>query len=106
MLLTSTGGTIEHEIPVAVETPEADASFFALMALLGIYVGVIPVSPRDAAGCRSCAGSAPAGMRVLIAFTVGLLAFLAVDAALEGARDRRRGARRRSAAPSSSSSGR
>jgi ZIP family zinc transporter len=26
-LLTSTGGTIDHEIPVAAETPEADAGF-------------------------------------------------------------------------------
>ena len=39
-LLTSTGGTIEHEIPVAAETPETDTSFFGLMALLGVYVGV------------------------------------------------------------------
>ena len=43
-LLTSSGGTIAHEIPVAVETPAADLSFFGLMALLGIYVGVIPVA--------------------------------------------------------------
>ena len=43
-LLTSTGGTIAHEIPVAVETPASDLSFFGLMALLGIYVGVIPVA--------------------------------------------------------------
>ena len=43
-LVTSTGGTIVHEIPVAVETPAADAGFFGLMALLGIYVGVIPVA--------------------------------------------------------------
>ena len=31
-MLTSTGGTIEHEIGAAAETPEADASFFGLMA--------------------------------------------------------------------------
>ena len=43
-LLTSTGGTIAHEIPVAVETPATGLSFFALLALLGIYVGVIPVA--------------------------------------------------------------
>ena len=43
-LVTSTGGTIAHEIPVAVETPAADLAFFGLMALLGIYVGVIPVA--------------------------------------------------------------
>ena len=39
VLLTSSGGTIAHEIPVAVETPAADLSFFGLMALLGVYVG-------------------------------------------------------------------
>ena len=44
VLMTSTGGTIAHEIPVAVETPDEDGSFFALMALLGVYVGVIPVA--------------------------------------------------------------
>ena len=44
VLVTSAGGTIAHEIPVAVETPDVDASFFGLMALLGIYVGVIPIA--------------------------------------------------------------
>ncbi|HKG03578.1 MAG TPA: ZIP family metal transporter, partial [Conexibacter sp.] len=43
-LVTSSGGTIAHEIPIAVETPATDLSFFGLMALLGIYVGVIPVT--------------------------------------------------------------
>ena len=38
------GGTIAHEIPVAVETPATDLSFFGLMALLGVYVGVIPIA--------------------------------------------------------------
>jgi ZIP family zinc transporter len=33
-----------HEVPVAVETATTDLSFFGLMALLGIYVGVIPVA--------------------------------------------------------------
>jgi zinc transporter ZupT len=82
-VLLSSGGTIEHEIPVATETPEADADFFGLMALLGIYVGVIPVS----LGMLWLPFARRVGaewLRVLIAFTVGLLAFLAVDAALEG----------------------
>ncbi len=43
-LLTSTGATVEHTVEVAVETPEADAGFYGLMALLGTYVGVIPVA--------------------------------------------------------------
>jgi zinc transporter, ZIP family len=83
LLLTSTGGTIDHAIDVAVETPDADLSFYGLMALIGIYVGVIPVAigmlwlpwvrTVDARW-----------MRFLLAFTVGLLAFLGIEALLEG----------------------
>lgn len=82
-LLTSTGGTVESAIEVAAETPELDLGFLGLMALLGIYVGVIPVSigmvwlpfvRRIGKGL----------LRVLMAFTVGLLAFLGIDAVLEG----------------------
>jgi zinc transporter, ZIP family len=82
-VLTSTGGTVEASIPVAAETPESDLAFFALMALLGIYVGVIPVSlgmlwlPFLRRLGREWIGA-------LIAFTIGLLAFLAIDAGLEG----------------------
>jgi zinc transporter, ZIP family len=82
-LLTSTGGTIAHEIPVAVATPANDLSFFGLMALLGIYVGVIPI----ALGMLwlPWIRRIPASwVRVVIALTVGLLAFLAIDATLEG----------------------
>jgi zinc transporter, ZIP family len=82
-VLTSTGGTIEASVPVAAETPEEDAGFFGLMALLGIYVGVIPVSlgmlwlPFLRSLGREWLGA-------MIAFTIGLLAFLAIDAGLEG----------------------
>ncbi len=82
-VLTSTGGTIVHEIPVAAETPEADASFFGLMALLGVYVGVIPIS-LGMLWLPFVRRVGEQWLRILIAFTVGLLAFLAVDAALEG----------------------
>jgi zinc transporter ZupT len=82
-LLTSTGGTIEHEIPVAAETPETDTDFFALMALLGIYVGVIPVS-LGMLWLPFVRRVGAEWLRILIAFTVGLLAFLLVDAGLEG----------------------
>jgi zinc transporter, ZIP family len=83
ILLTSTGGTVDHAIDVAVETPDADLGFYGLMALIGIYVGVIPVAigmlwlpwvrTVDARW-----------IRFLLAFTVGLLAFLGIDALLEG----------------------
>ena len=36
--------TIDHTIEAAAETPDADAGFFGLMALIGLYVGVIPVA--------------------------------------------------------------
>ena len=82
-LLTSTGGTIAHEIPVAVETPADDLSFFGLMALLGIYVGVIPVA-LGMLWLPWIRRIPPAWLRVLMALTVGLLGFLAIDATLEG----------------------
>jgi zinc transporter, ZIP family len=82
-LLTSTGGTIAHEIPVAVETPASDLSFFGLMALLGIYVGVIPVA-LGMLWLPWIRRVPPNWLRVLMALTVGLLGFLAIDATLEG----------------------
>src|SRR5262245_41632626 len=42
-LLTSTGGTVSAEIASATESPVADAHFYGLMGLLGLYVGVIPI---------------------------------------------------------------
>lgn len=43
VLVTSTGLTIPAEIAVATETPSADARYLTTFALLGIYVGVVPV---------------------------------------------------------------
>jgi ZIP family zinc transporter len=82
-LITSSGGTIAHEIPVAVSTPSGDLSFFGLMALLGIYVGVIPIALGMLwlPWVRRIDAS---WLRVVMAVTVGLLGFLAVDAAIEG----------------------
>ena len=82
-VLTSTGATIEHQIPVAAETPEASSSFFALMALLGVYVGVIPVA-LGMLWQRVVRRISEGWIRLLIAFTVGLLIVLGVNAGLEG----------------------
>jgi ZIP family zinc transporter len=82
-LLTSTGGTIQHSIPVATETPEADAGFFGLMALLGLYVGVIPVA-LGMLWLPFVRRIDARWIAVLIALTIGLLAFLAIDAIQEG----------------------
>jgi len=83
LLLTATGATIDHTIEAAVETPDADLGFYGLMALIGIYVGVIPVGigmlwlPWIRGVDRRWIG-------FLLAFTVGLLGFLGVEALLEG----------------------
>jgi zinc transporter, ZIP family len=81
-LLTSTGATFTHEIAAAVETPSADLGFFGLMALLGIYVGVIPVA-LGMLWLPFVRRVDATWIRVLLAATVGLLGFLAVDATLE-----------------------
>ena len=83
VLLTSTGATVNHSIEAAVETPEADIGFYGLMALIGIYVGVIPVAIGMLwlPWIRSVDAR---WMRFLLAFTVGLLGFLGIEALLEG----------------------
>jgi zinc transporter, ZIP family len=83
ILLTSTGGTIDHAVDVAVETPDADLGFYGLMALIGIYVGVIPVA-IGMLWLPWVRTVDPRWIRFLLAFTVGLLAFLGIDALLEG----------------------
>ncbi|MBA3263681.1 MAG: ZIP family metal transporter, partial [Thermoleophilaceae bacterium] len=83
LLLTSTGATIDHAIEAAVETPDADIGFYGLMALIGLYVGVIPV----AIGMLWLPWIRTVDerwIRFLLAFTVGLLGFLAIEALLEG----------------------
>jgi zinc transporter ZupT len=82
-LLTSAGTTISHQIPIAVRTPSADIGFFGLMALLGIYVGVIPIA-LGMLWLPWIRRIPPSWMRFVMALTIGLLGFLAIDATLEG----------------------
>ena len=83
LLLTATGATIDHTIEAAVETPDADLDFYGLMALIGIYVGVIPVA-IGMLWLPWIRGIDRRWIGFLLAFTVGLLGFLGVEALLEG----------------------
>jgi zinc transporter ZupT len=83
VLLTSTGGTIAHTIDSAAETPDADLGFFGLMALLGLYVGVIPIA-LGMLWLPWVRRIPPSWLRAVMALTVGLLVFLGIDATLEG----------------------
>jgi zinc transporter ZupT len=82
-IVTSTGTTFEHEIPVAVRTPRPDGRSLLAFTLIGVYVGVIPVAlgllwfPLASRLGRT-------GLDVLLALTIGLLLFLLIDAAHEG----------------------
>ncbi len=82
-LVTSSGVVLEHQIEAAVTTPRPGARFFGLMALLGTYVGVIPVllGMLLLPVLRRAGGNV---VRALLAVTIGLLAFLAVDGTAEG----------------------
>jgi zinc transporter ZupT len=82
-LLTASGLTFGYTIDVAAQTPHPTLSAFARFAVLGIFVGVIPV----ALGITwfpflRRLGDRPLGF--LLSLTVGLLAFLVVDAVVEG----------------------
>jgi len=80
-MLTSTGVVVEHEIPAAVLTP-SPSSVLGLMALLGTYVGIIPVA-LGMFVLPLLRRVSPTVVRVLLALTVGLLGYLALDGGLE-----------------------
>ena len=82
-LLTSSGIAFEHEIAVATETPRPSWQFFAWFALIGLYVGVIPI----AVGLLWYPAIGQMGRRGLdfvLALTLGLLIFLFVDTVEDG----------------------
>lgn len=82
-LVTSAGGKSLAEIEAATASPEKGAGFYGLMALLGVYVGVIPIG-LGMLWMPFVRRSSPSWIRGLLAFTIGLLVFLTIDATLEG----------------------
>src|SRR4029077_4360837 len=82
-ILTSTGTPFGHEIPVAVETPRVTAAHLAAFAMIGLYVGVLPVA-LGLCWYPVLARLGRTGLDAVIALTIGLLAFLLVDATHEG----------------------
>ncbi len=77
-LVTSTGVTFDHVIDVATETPAVDGRFLLTFALIGIYIGLIPVligltwKPFLATLSRRW-------LNFFLAFTAGVLIFLAFE---------------------------
>ncbi len=86
-LLTSTGVTITHEIELATATPESGLRFFGIFALIGLYVGMIPVA-IGLLWYPLLRRLEQRWIHFALALTAGLLIFLGVDAlheALEAA---------------------
>jgi len=82
-LVSRNGITFDHTIEVAVATPKPGGRLLGIFALIGLYVGVLPVAIGllwypllKRLGRR--------GLDFVLALTVGLLVFLFVDALHEG----------------------
>jgi ZIP family zinc transporter len=81
-ILSKTGTAFKKEIDVAVATPQSQLDQLGPQALLGIFVGIVPVvigmlffpAMRDVS--RS-------GLNFVLALTIGLLAFLLIDSTKE-----------------------
>jgi len=82
-VMTSTGTVFEHEIAVAVETPKVETRQILAFALIGIYVGVIPVA-LGLMWFPLVKRLGSTGLDVLLALTLGLLLFLLIDTTHEG----------------------
>ena len=82
-LITATGATFDHEVAVAVATPRPSGRFFAVFALIGLYVGVLPVA-LGLAWYPFVGRVGRRGLDFLLALTLGLLVFLLVDAFHDG----------------------
>jgi zinc transporter ZupT len=82
-LITSSGITFDHEIAVAAETPRPNWQYFAWFALIGLYVGVIPVA-LGLLWYPAIGRLGRRGLDFVLALTIGLLVFLFVDTVEDG----------------------
>lgn len=82
-LITSTGATFDASVDVATETPAPDINFWLLFALLGFYVGIVPVG-LGLMWFPVLRQMSRRALNFILALTVGLLVFLLVDTILEG----------------------
>jgi zinc transporter, ZIP family len=76
--ITNLGTAFEHEIAVAVATPRPSTRELLPQALVGAFVGVLPVA-LGLMFYPALRRSGQGGINFLLALTVGLLVFLFVD---------------------------
>jgi len=83
VLVTSTGLTFAAGVDVAVKTPTPDLAYWIVFAVLGFYVGVVPVG-LGLMWFPLLKRLSKRGLNFVLALTVGLLVFLLIDTVLEG----------------------
>ena len=81
-LITSNGLAFTRDVPVAATAPEPSPSAFLLFALLGVYVGVVPVF-LGLLWFPMMRRLGRGAMDFFLALTAGLLIFLGLDAVVE-----------------------
>jgi zinc transporter ZupT len=81
-LVTSTGLTFDHLVDAAIPTPGADGRYLRSLALLGVYIGVIPVF-LGMLWLPFLRVVRTAWYAFFLALTVGLLLFLGFDTIAE-----------------------
>ena len=82
VLVTNLGTTFEGDVPAATLTPTPGLREFGAYALLGIYVGVIPVA-LGMLWFPAMRRMGRRGLNAVLALTLGLLVFLLVDTGFE-----------------------
>ncbi len=81
--ITNTGALFEHSIEVAVTTPAPSTERVNLYALIGLFVGVVPIA-LGMLFYPALRTAGPAAFEFAMALTIGLLGFLFVDTLTEG----------------------
>ena len=81
-VLSKTGTTFKKEIEVAVATPQPQAGQLVPQALLGVFVGIVPVV-IGMLFYPAMRNIGRGGLDFVLALTIGLLAFLFVDSLKE-----------------------
>jgi ZIP family zinc transporter len=81
-MITSLGATFDAEIAVAVESPQPTVKLFWQFALIGLYVGFVPVL-LGMLWYPFLRRLGREGMNFILALTVGLLVYLAIGTWLD-----------------------
>lgn len=82
MFLTNIGTVFQAEVPVAVQTPQMDGALLLRFALVGLYVGIVPVA-LGLLWYPFMRRLSRRAMNFILALTIGLLIYLAVGTWLD-----------------------